>query len=267
MSRSIDLKKPPKYLFVLPNLFTVSSIFCGLYAILQAISQEPDRFYKAAVAIVFACIFDSADGRVARITKTQSDFGVQLDSLADLISFGVAPAILVYQWALSPFGWLGMAVTFVYVACGAMRLARFNVMCNDGPSTHFVGLPIPLAAAALTALVMLHYRTGGGVLTKQPLMLAVVSLLALLMVSNVPYRSFKKLRLTPKTTPLIVLLILGVVFAIFMTSFSHMFVVVTAGSISFGIAEALFGLVRRKLFGISESEEDDEDSQEEIEAG
>ena len=258
------MKRPPKYLFVLPNLFTVSSIFCGLYAILQAISQEPDRFYKAAVAIIFACIFDSADGRVARITKTQSDFGVQLDSLADLISFGVAPAILVYQWALGPFGWLGMMVTFFYVTCGALRLARFNVLSSDGPSTHFIGLPIPLAAAALAALVMLHYRTGGGVLSRQPLMLAVVTLLAILMVSNVPYRSFKKLRLTPKTTPLIVLLIVGVIFAIFMTSFSHMFVVVTAGAISFGIAEALYLLVRRKLLGLSEAEEDEEEDQEEI---
>ena len=117
-------KRPPKVLFILPNLFTVSSIFCGMYAIFQAVGDSPDRFYKAAVAIIFAVLFDSLDGRVARITKTQSDFGIQLDSLADLVSFGVAPAVVMWQWALADFGWLGSAAAFVYVACGAKMRER-----------------------------------------------------------------------------------------------------------------------------------------------
>ncbi len=207
----------------------------------------PGRFQRAAVAIVFGIIFDSLDGRVARLTKTQSEFGVQLDSLADLISFGVAPGVLVWQWALSPFGWLGMIVTFTYITCGALRLARFNVLAANqtGPSKHFVGLPIPMAAAALVSLVMLHHQvTGGGMLHGKSQIIGVVLLLSLLMVSNVPYRTFKKLRATPRTFLILAILVGGVVFAALRTSFSFMFVVVANGLIAVGMAEGLFDFVR-----------------------
>ncbi len=262
------MKRPTlKILFILPNLFTVSSIFCGMYAILQAVGTTPDRFYKAAVAIVFALIFDSLDGRVARITKTASDFGIQLDSLADLVSFGVAPAVLVYKWALEPFGWLGMAVAFAYVACGALRLARFNVLAarEGGSAPHFVGLPIPLAAISLSSLVMLHYHTGGVQLDNQPMMLGVTGLLALLMVSHVPYLTFKKLKADRRTIPVLAALVGGVLFAAFMTSFSLMFVVVTAGLISLGLAESLYRFVRRRRPGEVQAEEqlDEHDEEEE----
>jgi len=260
-------RKPPKVLFILPNLFTVSSIFCGLYAIFQAVGESPDRFYKAAVAIIFAVLFDSLDGRVARITKTQSDFGIQLDSLADLVSFGVAPALVMWEWALSDYGWLGMAVAFAYVACGALRLARFNVLASNrsGPSSHFVGLPIPLAAISLASLLLLHHRTGGVRLQDEPLVLFVMAALALLMVSNVPYRTFKKLKADRLTIAVVVAVVGGVFFASLMTSFSLMFVVVTGGLISLGLAEGLYGLARRRLSGAASDADEGEEREEEDE--
>src|ERR1700688_4984761 len=110
-----------KLMFVLPNLFTVSSIFCGVYSItLSAGEPTGDNFYRAAVAIFFGSFFDAFDGRVARLTRTQSEFGVELDSLADVISFGVAPALLLYKWALEPLGFWGLFLSFAFSACGAM---------------------------------------------------------------------------------------------------------------------------------------------------
>src|SRR5713101_6731240 len=149
--------KLSKLKFVLPYLFTVSIIFCGVYSItLSAGEPTGDNFYRAAVAIFFGIFFDAFDGRVARMTRTQSDFGVELDSLADVISFGVAPAILVYKWALGGMGIGGIVICSIYAACGAIRLARFNVLAHSesGSQRYFVGLPIPLAAGMLVALVV-----------------------------------------------------------------------------------------------------------------
>jgi CDP-diacylglycerol--serine O-phosphatidyltransferase len=168
-------------MFVLPNLFTVSSIFCGVYSItLSAGEPTGDNFYRAAVAIFFGSFFDAFDGRVARLTRTQSDFGVELDSLADVISFGVAPAILVYKWALSGMGISGIVISSIYAACGAIRLARFNVLAHadTGTQRYFVGLPIPLAAGMLVALVIA---------------------LSFLMVSTIRYRTFKEAGLNART--------------------------------------------------------------------
>jgi CDP-diacylglycerol--serine O-phosphatidyltransferase len=145
-----------KAMFVLPNLFTVSSIFLGFYSMtLAAGDATPEQLYRAALAIFFAIFFDMFDGRVARMTRTQSDFGVQLDSLADVISFGAAPALLVYKWALAPMGFLGLFLSFSFAACGALRLARFNVLAARGDkASHrfFTGLPIPLAAGVVIGL-------------------------------------------------------------------------------------------------------------------
>src|ERR1700694_3066999 len=147
-----------KLMFVLPNLFTVSSIFCGVYSItLSAGEPTGDNFYRAAGAIFFGSFFDAFDGRVARLTRTQTDFGVELDSLADVITFGVAPAILLYRWALFGLSTLGIAICAIYAACGAIRLARFNVLAHAdtaGAARYFVGLPIPLAAGMLVSLVL-----------------------------------------------------------------------------------------------------------------
>src|SRR5262249_10470979 len=159
-----------KTLFLLPNLITLSSIFCGFESIrLSAHAQAEGEFYRAALLIVFAMFFDMLDGRVARATKTQSAFGLQIDSLADVVSFGVAPSMLVYEWVLNGFGLLGTIASFVFCACGAIRLARFNVlsMGEQGkpakPSKYIVGLPIPCAAGILVAIVVANHAVAGAI--------------------------------------------------------------------------------------------------------
>lgn len=193
-------------MFVLPNLFTVSSIFCGFYALtLCAGEATPAHLYQAALAIFFGIFFDGFDGRVARLTRTQSQFGMELDSLADVISFGVAPGMLVWRWALQPLGFWGIFISFMFAACGALRLARFNVLAQNsshgGASSFFVGLPIPLAAGVVISMVIAQHAAQGGPLpelARIPVAVAMV-FLALLMVSTVRYRTFKDLRLSKKS--------------------------------------------------------------------
>jgi CDP-diacylglycerol--serine O-phosphatidyltransferase len=208
-------------MFVLPNLFTVSSIFCGFYSMtLSAGEATPAQLYQAALAIFFGIFFDGFDGRVARLTKTQSQFGVELDSLADVITFGAAPALLAYKWALAPLGFVGLFVGFMFAACGALRLARFNVIAQRSPhgggGRFFVGLPIPLAAGVLISLVIAHHGTNPGPLPENarvPVTVAVV-FLSLLMVSTVRYRTFKDLKLTRTSAGVFaVILAIGIVVA------------------------------------------------------
>src|SRR5882757_7306787 len=185
-----------KLMFVLPNLFTVSSIFCGVYSItLSAGEPTGDNFYRAAVAIFFGSFFDAFDGRVARLTRTQSDFGVELDSLADVVTFGVAPAILVYKWALAGMGLFGIVICAIYAACGAIRLARFNVLAHSesGPQRYFIGLPIPLAAGMVVALVIALNDLDTPVADAVGLwpIATLVLVLSFLMVSTIRYRTFK----------------------------------------------------------------------------
>lgn len=186
-----------KLLFVLPNLFTVSSIFCGFYAItLCAGEASGEQLYRAALLIFFATFFDAFDGRVARMTRTQSEFGMHLDSLADVVSFGVAPGLLAYKWGLAPLGTWGVILAFVFPTCGALRLARFNVAASReeptcAPSSFFVGLPIPVAAAMLISLVIAHHKHFGRAVVHHGWVGILVVVLGLLMVSNVRYRTFK----------------------------------------------------------------------------
>jgi CDP-diacylglycerol--serine O-phosphatidyltransferase len=239
-----------KAMFVLPNLFTVSSIFLGFYALVLCTGDAtPEQLYQAALAIFFAQFFDAFDGRVARMTKTQSDFGVQLDSLADVISFGAAPALLVYKWALAPLGFLGLFISFSFAACGALRLARFNVLAargDKGSSRFFVGLPIPLAAGTITAVVIAHFREFGS--TTDPasrVPIAVfVALLSFLMVSTIRYRTFKDLHLSTRSLLVFGFLTLGGVAVGFATRASFVLVVYMAAYIAMGIAEALIARAR-----------------------
>ncbi|MCK6549461.1 CDP-diacylglycerol--serine O-phosphatidyltransferase [Myxococcota bacterium] len=229
-------------MFVLPNLFTVSSIFCGFYAITLCLDNpEPLHLYRAALAIFFGMFFDMFDGRVARLTKTQSDFGVQLDSLADVVSFGAAPAVLLYRWSLYELGFVGLFIGFVYVACGALRLARFNVLAarEPGSSKHFVGLPIPLAAGTVVALVMSSYPFDNPVLGGARGVAAVTFMLALLMVSGVRYRTFKDLKLSKKSISIIFVLL--VVLAALSLQVKPTFALTTLflGYITLGLAEEL----------------------------
>ena len=195
---------PRKWLYILPNLFTLTSIFCGFYAMsLASGDATPERLYAAALAILFGMLCDGLDGRVARLTRTQSDFGMQLDSLADVITFGAAPALLVWKWALAPLGFWGLFIAFAFAACGALRLARFNVLemrGAKGSSAFFVGLPIPLAAGVIVSMVVAHYKTVGAEELPPAFPVAVlVGLLAYLMVSTVRYRTFKRMQLSRRT--------------------------------------------------------------------
>jgi CDP-diacylglycerol--serine O-phosphatidyltransferase len=239
-----------KAMFVLPNLFTVSSIFLGFYALtLCAGDATPLQLYQAALAIFFAMFFDAFDGRVARMTKTQSEFGVQLDSLADVVSFGAAPALLVYKWALAPLGFIGFFVSFAFLACGALRLARFNVLAargDKGSSAYFVGLPIPLAAGTIVALVIAHYRQFGSTTdaaARAPIA-AVVALLAFLMVSTVRYRTFKDVHLSARSLTVFGFLTVAGVAVGIATRASFVLVIYTAAYIALGIAESLLARTR-----------------------
>jgi CDP-diacylglycerol--serine O-phosphatidyltransferase len=235
-----------KAMFVLPNLFTVSSIFLGFYSMtLAAGDATPEQLYRAALAIFFAIFFDMFDGRVARMTRTQSDFGVQLDSLADVISFGAAPALLVYKWALAPMGFLGLFLSFSFAACGALRLARFNVLAARGDkASHrfFTGLPIPLAAGALVSVVIAHYRHFGAPTdpsTHVPIAVG-VALLSFLMVSTVRYRTFKETRLTPRSFATFgFVLAAGVVIGL-ATRASFVLLVYAGAYILLGLVESIF---------------------------
>lgn len=190
-------------LFILPNAFTMASIFCGVFAILNTVIHTgPEALYHSAIAVFFAGFFDMFDGRVARMTKTQSDFGMQFDSLADVVSFGVAPAVIVYRWALLPLGSLGILVAMVFTSCGAIRLARFNVIAqrSEGSGNYFMGLPIPIAASMLTALVVAHFKMFEGLpVTRHILVVSLVLLLAFLMVSSVSFWTFKNVKFGRKT--------------------------------------------------------------------
>lgn len=236
-------------MFVLPNLFTVSSIFCGFYALTLCLSAQPEpiHLYRAAVAIFFGMFFDMFDGRVARLTRTQSEFGVQLDSLADVISFGVAPGILLYKWMLADLGFIGVVVGFVYCACGALRLARFNVLATrePGSSKYFVGLPIPLAAGAVVSIVMSSYPFDPPFLT--PVAVAVIALLlAALMVSNVRYRTFKDLR--PSKKSITIAFVLLVIFGGLSTQLKPTIALAAffLGYISLGLAEGVIFFKARR---------------------
>lgn len=179
------------YIYVLPNLVTTGNLFFGFFAVIHAMKME---FALASYAIVAAAIFDLLDGRLARLTRSTSKFGAEYDSLCDLVSFGMAPAILLYQWALSPFGRLGWIVCFLFVACGALRLARFNVQAGVVEKNYFQGLPIPMAAGIVASSVMafqdMEWESLGNIW-----LLGMTVLLAFVMVSNFRYRSFKDLDL------------------------------------------------------------------------
>src|SRR4029077_16377655 len=172
-------------------------------------------YQAAALCIMVAHVFDGLDGRIARLTKSASRFGIEYDSLADVIAFGVAPGCLVYKWALEPWGNWGWLAASLYVACGALRLARFNVQADLG-NKNFTGLPIPAAADTVASTVLLYYFFGGeGATHKHIILLVVIYALAALMVSNVSYKSFKVFHLNPRQ-PLwiLVALIVGLKFVI-----------------------------------------------------
>jgi len=182
-------KRPRRGVYILPNLFTSASLFSGFYSIVASIHG---RFEAAAVAIIISAVLDGLDGRIARLTNTTTQFGVEYDSLADVIAFGVAPGILAFQWALEPFGRLGWLAAFMFVICGALRLARFNVQKASEDVSYFKGLPIPAAASFIAAMILFVESWDGSVQMRSVLIIAMIYILSFFMVSTLHYYSFKK---------------------------------------------------------------------------
>jgi CDP-diacylglycerol---serine O-phosphatidyltransferase len=175
--------------YLIPSLFTAGNLMCGFFSVIATFNGE---FINAALFIILANVLDGIDGYAARLTKTTSQFGVEFDSLADVVSFGVAPAVLVYIWALVPWQNWGWLAACTYVVCGALRLSRFNVQAQGAAKNHFVGLPIPAAAQMITSTVIMFYYLGGaGSPSRHLTLLLVIYGLAVLMVSNIPYLSLK----------------------------------------------------------------------------
>jgi CDP-diacylglycerol--serine O-phosphatidyltransferase len=266
-----------KTFFILPNLFTLSSVFCGFFAItLCAGEPSIDAIYQAAVAICFGFFFDLADGRVARLTKTQTNLGRELDSLADVISFGVAPALLVYKWGLSHFGMAGIFIAFLYVAAAALRLARFNVLAMQkdtasppgqapqtqppdqrlasaparfaAPGKFILGLPVPASSAVLVSLVLLNHQLAGSFVdVGQPALAVLVVVLSYLMVSRIRFRSFKDLRLSRRTlTGFAAIAAFTVVVIIGHMHSAFIFVALMATYLGLGLTEEVFFYRRRR---------------------
>jgi len=175
--------------YLIPSLFTAGNLMCGFFSIIATFRGD---YVNAALLILLANVFDGIDGYAARLTRTTSQFGVEFDSLADVVSFGVAPAVLVYLWALMVWDTWGWLAACTYVVCGALRLSRFNVQALGVSKSHFVGLPIPAAAQMITSTVILYYFLGGeGAPNRHLTLLLVIYGLAVLMVSNIPYFSLK----------------------------------------------------------------------------
>jgi CDP-diacylglycerol--serine O-phosphatidyltransferase len=197
-------------IFFLPSLFTTAGLFAGFFAIVQAMSGN---FQLASMAIFIAMIADGLDGRVARWTNTQSEFGAEYDSIVDMVAFGVAPSLVMYEWALSGMGKLGWLAAFIYTAGAGLRLARFNVRVDSTDKAYFQGLPSPTAAALLAGFVWVLYSYGVPGRAISILALAVTVAAGVLMVSNIRYRSFKDLDLKGKI-PFVALLALPLLYVL-----------------------------------------------------
>ncbi len=206
LKRRENLKKG---VYLLPNLVTTGGLFAGFYGIVATMNGD---YNLAAWFILISAVFDALDGKVARMTGTTSRFGVEYDSLVDLVSFGVAPGLLMYSWALQSFGKFGWLAAFLYVVCGALRLARFNVQVDTVESRRFVGLPIPASAGMVASCVLIFFQLGGSGEIKKVSVLLLIYLLAYLMVSNHSYNSFKDPELV-KRQPFS-FLVLAIVFTI-----------------------------------------------------
>jgi CDP-diacylglycerol---serine O-phosphatidyltransferase len=229
----------------LPNLFTLAALFCGFYAIARSFgASTTEDLYAAALAILFGAFFDAFDGRVARLTRTESALGLELDSLSDVVTFGVAPASLLYNWGLAELGLAGLLICFAWIAAGALRLARFNVLAQreEGkPGPFIVGLPIPAAATFVVSLVVLAHHAGDGLAAPAWGSLAVITLvLSLLMVSRFRFRSFKAIQWRSRRTfGAVVLLVLSSIAVWIRLQGAYVFVGLIPLYIGLGVAETL----------------------------
>ncbi len=252
-TRRIDLRKT---LFLLPNMITLASIFCGFNSIrISSAATGDDDYYRASLMLVFSLFFDMLDGRVARLTKTQSAFGLQIDSLADAICFGVAPALLVYRWSLAQKGDVGLVISFVFAAAGVVRLARFNVLSMDTtgqptkPGKYIVGLPVPGAAGVLISLILANHAMAGELRLNDVKyvygLMGLTVFLAFLMVSTIKFRSFKDLRLNVRSFLLVAFVIASSAYVSLRTKPAFVLVWLLALYVSIGLVESIYTLIQR----------------------
>jgi CDP-diacylglycerol--serine O-phosphatidyltransferase len=230
-------------IYLLPNLFTTAALFAGFYAIVQAMNG---RFDQAAIAIFVAMVLDGLDGRVARLTKTQSAFGAEFDSLSDMVSFGAAPALVVYEWALLSMGKLGWAAAFLYCAGAALRLARFNTMLEVADKRYFQGLPSPAAAALVAGFVWIMDDNAIDPESVRWWALAVTVFAGLTMVSSLKYYSFKTINLRRSVPFVVVFMIVMFFVLVSYQPASVLFAGFVAYALSGYVWSAWLGLRRRR---------------------
>lgn len=235
--------------YLLPNLFTTAALFSGFYAIIAGMNGN---FENAAIAIFVAGVLDGLDGRVARLTNTSSAFGVQYDSLSDMVSFGLAPALVMFNWGLQPIGKYGWGVAFAFTACAALRLARFNTQADTADKRYFTGLASPAAAGLIAATVWLGHLTDVGI--ELAVFAGFLTLAAaLLMVSNIRYYSFKGLDVRGRV-PFVAILAVVLLFVVIAANPDVMLLVIAAVYALSGPALWLWRLRRRALGSIRRSD-------------
>jgi len=239
--------KNKRGIYMLPSIFTTFALFAGFYSIVASINGD---FTVAAISIMVAMLWDTLDGRLARLTNTQSDFGAEYDSLSDLVSFGVAPALLVYLWSLSDLGRIGWLAAFIYLACAALRLARFNTQVGTSEKRYFQGLSSPASAGVIASMIWLkfwnfEYLDFGVVSLSYYIGISITILCGLLMVSNVRYFSFKEFDSTDKASfRFLLLTVLGLILLLYKPNvvlFSGFFIYMLSGPLI-----TIFGVYKRR---------------------
>jgi len=239
--------KNKRGIYMLPSIFTTFALFAGFYSIVASINGD---YTLAAISIMVAMLWDTLDGRVARLTNTQSDFGAEYDSLSDLVSFGVAPALLVYLWSLSDLGRIGWLAAFIYLACAALRLARFNTQVEVSEKRYFQGLSSPASAGVIASMIWLkfwnfEYLDFGVVSLSYYIGVSITILCGLLMVSNVRYFSFKEFDSTDKASfRFLLLTVLGLILLLYKPNivlFSGFFIYMLSGPLI-----TIFGVYKRR---------------------
>ena len=239
--------KTKRGIYLLPSIFTTFALFAGFYSIVASINGD---YTLAAISILVAMLWDTLDGRIARLTNTQSAFGAQYDSLSDLVSFGVAPALLVYLWSLSDLGRIGWLAAFIYLACAALRLARFNTQVGVSEKRYFQGLSSPASAGVIASMIWLkfwnfEYLDFGVVSLSYYIGISITILCGLLMVSNVRYFSFKEFDSTDKASfRFLLLTVLGLILLLYKPNvvlFSGFFIYMLSGPLI-----TIFGVYKRR---------------------
>ncbi len=231
-----------KGIYILPNTLTLCGMFCGFFAILVSFKGH---YIYAAWAILIANIFDGLDGWVARLTNSTTKFGIELDSLSDLVAFGVAPAVLIYSWALQPFGRLGWGAAFLFVICGALRLARYNVQMGTAESKAFTGLPIPGAGTVVASLVLFYNEIWGVIEGRNYVVLFLPFLLAVLMVSTLRFHGLKELDFK-KRKPFWLLVVIGSAFVLIFMYPEIVIFIFAITYVVWGIIEGTYILHRKR---------------------